>query len=94
MNWWLQKAPGKMFPPSGFRKWARGIRVDFHPHKDTWKKLQEIQSATNQTMAAIVRILIDKSLGLESDPRDLISDRDLYPRNIKSPREKKSDDVA
>jgi len=83
MNWWLNKGKGKL-PASGFRPWPTShALVVFRPHKDTWRLLKEMQAATNKTMSSIVRILLDKALGLESDPRDLASNKDVNPSGIK-----------
>jgi hypothetical protein len=65
---------------SGFRPWPNKIvQLRFTPHKDTFEKLNEIQEITNRKMASIIRILLDKALGLESDPRDIASNRDDAP---------------
>lgn len=67
-------------PKSGGRLWpTKFVQFSFTPHKDTHQKLLEIQEITNRTMSAIIRILIDKALGVEPDPRDLASVRDNEP---------------
>lgn len=81
MNWWLNKGKGKL-PASGFRPWVTtDVKINFRPHKDMYKILMEMQAATNKTLSSIIRILLDKALGLESDPRDLASNRDADPHN-------------
>lgn len=72
MKWKRAKWGEPGCKPSGFRRWTRGgglygVRL----HADTDKIIKEMVAGTGKPASSVIRILIDKALGLESDPRDL-----------------------
>jgi hypothetical protein len=77
----MQWRQGRDLPPSGFRKWSNGRAIHVRLHKDTRALIVKMRESTNQTMSSLIRVLLDKALGLESDPRDLASAYTTNDRN-------------